>query len=306
MFNKIYIISVKGSPRRDLISLELNGIGWRNYEFIDAIEGSELGTTYSLIETNVLANEFIDPFGILTKNVIACSLSHKKAYLKFLEDGLDSCLILEDDARITTIGYKFLLNNEIHRISEELSRTDWDIFMWGLVGEAIPNYGRIEGFNTIVEYKKHTQDWAAHAYQINRKGAYKLLNNNTPVKYAADVNLETGDCKIYSSPYVLIEQTAGKYSKFVADYLEQAWKYFIYDNEFESLTTLDIKNSMPISNHSIEEICFSPDRSIEWESSTYSCRISKNIDFESISWKTFIDGEGTKNKNWCHINFLKE
>lgn len=101
MFQKIYIINVSTEvQRREYVKQELEKIGWFNYEFINAVTGDELEDTDKLVERTILSETFIDPNGILTKNIIACSLSHKKAYSKFLEDGYDSCLILEDDIRI--------------------------------------------------------------------------------------------------------------------------------------------------------------------------------------------------------------
>ena len=189
MFQKIYIINVSTEvKRREHVKQELEKIGWFNYEFISAVTGDELEDTDKLVESKILAETFIDPNGILTKNIIACSLSHKKAYSKFLEDGYESCLILEDDIRIGKDFLSLLINGNIKDIVNEQYKVDWDIFMWGLVGENIPHYiDTPSGLNYVREYKKYTPDYAAHAYQITRKGAEKLLRNNTPVKFAADV-----------------------------------------------------------------------------------------------------------------------
>jgi GR25 family glycosyltransferase involved in LPS biosynthesis len=304
IFDKVYIISLNtGKKRREHIVGELNSIGWRNYEFIDAIPGSEINKISELIDKEIVSNPFIDPNGLLTKNIIGCALSHKMAYQKFLDDGHDTCLILEDDAMITPIGYKFLLNGFHKKIKNELDKTNWDIFIWGLVGDNIPNYGPIYNNSVLVEYKKYSPDWAAHAYQINRKGAQKLLDNNTPIKYAADVNLETGNCNIFATAYTLIAQKTGDFNRFTADNLAESLTGVIYQEEFKSTTLGSIHNNAPLGGYSSYEIYFGADRSIKYESRKYACNISKDIDVKSVSWETFKDAEGTECKNWCHIHF---
>jgi len=304
IFDKIYIINLSNNvERRNHITNELNGIGWNNYEFIDAVNGAELRPITELIGSGIVSDTFIDPNGLLTKNIIACAYSHKIAYQRFLDDGYDTCLILEDDATITPIGYKFLLNNLHKNIKNELEKIDWDIFVWGLVGDNIPNYGHVPGSNILVEYKKYSPDWAGHAYQINRKGAQKLLNNNTPIQFAADVNLETANCNIFATYFTLIAQTVGNFTKFVSDDLMESFKNTIHQDLFNSDTLSVFADKSPMSGHTSHDIYFSADRSIRYESRKYMCNISKDIDIKSVSWKTFKDDEGTECKNWCYISF---
>ena len=305
MFDKIYIINIsEDTIRRNSISTELESIGWNSFEFIDAVKGSDLTDTKTLIENGVLSSQFIDPFGLLTKNIIACALSHKKAYKKFLEDGYSTCLILEDDVRLSTNGLKFLFNGNIDHIQKELNHLDWDVFIWGLVGPNVPHYDNIPYRNGFVrEYKKYNPDWAAHAYQITRKSAHQLIDNNTPIKFAADVNLETSGNKIYCTPWTLIEQNTGQLSRFYADKLEQSFKNLVYDSEFSSKTSLTIEDKSSLCGNSQYDIYFSPDRNIRYESRNYSCKISKEIEVSKIEFKQFIDKEGTVSNNWCHITF---
>lgn len=304
MFSKIYIISLKeDEARRARISEELDGIGFTEYEFIDAIKGSNLPNTQILTEAEVLADTFIDPFGLLNKNIIGCALSHKKAYQKFLDDSIKSALILEDDARWSPEGYKFILSGKIDAIKSELKRVDWDIFMWGLVGDNIPHYMNTPaGFKWIREYKKYSPDWAAHAYHITRKGAEKLLANNTPIQFAADVNLETSGCNIYCTPWSLIEQGAGSLSRLQADNLANRLKPMLYSQGFESHTIIK-SDKQSLTGVNSYDLYFSADRNIRFESKTYKCEISKDIDFKRIEFKEYTDTEGTVNNNWCHITF---
>lgn len=303
MFQKIYIINVSTEvQRREHVKQELEKIGWFNYEFINAVTGDELEDTDKLVERTILSETFIDPNGILTKNIIACSLSHKKAYSKFLEDGYESCLILEDDIRIGKDFLSLLINGNINGIINEQSKVDWDIFMWGLVGENIPHYlDTPSNLNYVREYKKYTPDYAAHAYQITREGAKKLLRNNTPVKFAADVNLETSECKIYCTIWSYINQHISILSRFETDNLEQSFKGII-NQGFESNTVKGINERGSICDSSVFDIYFSPNRGIIFERKQYNCEISKQINLKSVEFKTYTDSEGNENKNWCHIN----
>jgi|TARA_B110000093_G_C12915415_1_gene386723 glycosyl transferase family 25 len=303
-FQKIYVINLKSQiDRRESVKRELESAGWYNHEFIEAVDGKSLPSTDVLIEDGVLSKTFIDPNGLLTKNIIACSLSHMKAYEKFLQDGHESCLIIEDDIRINTLFLKKKITGRLHEISFEKSGVDFDIFMWGLVGENIPHYD--EGFNGkfkhIAEYKKYSPDYAAHAYQITREGAQKLITNNTPVRFAADVNLETSDCNIYCTPWSLIDQHSGILSRFATDNLEQSFIKLINKNEFASDTSSEIKSKGSLCGTPMYDIYFSPDRNIRYEKKKYSCNISKDINVKSIKFETFTDLDGTINRNWCHI-----
>ena len=83
-FNKIYIINLAHhKERREAVAAELESVGWWNYEFIDAVSGADLPSTTELVRSGQVSNVFRDANGILTKNILACSMSHKKAYNKF-------------------------------------------------------------------------------------------------------------------------------------------------------------------------------------------------------------------------------
>jgi glycosyl transferase family 25 len=305
MVQKIYIINLKDdTDRRKSITKELESVGWDNFEFIDAIKGSDLPPVQEMIDNKLLDQTFIDPNGTLTKNIIACSLSHKKAYQKMIADGHYKALILEDDIRFTDTGLKYLYADKLAKVREELTRVDWDIFMWGLVGENIPHYiNTPAGFKEIREYKKYSPDWAAHAYQITRKAAMYLLKNNTPVRFAADVNLETAGLNMYCTPWTIIEQSAGLLSRFQADQLEQSFKGMLYYNSPGSHTTNGLSDKASLDGSDMYDVYFSNDRNIKYESKSYNCKISKDIEFDNITFKQFTDINGTTNNNWCHINF---
>jgi len=304
MFEKIYIINLENqADRRSKIKEQLESAGFYNYEFINAISGSNLQNTEELVKSNILSNTFIDPNGLLTKNIIACSLSHQLAHKKMIDDGHDTCLILEDDIKINPLFFKFIINGNIAEIRSEMKGVDWDIFMWGLVGENIPHYNVESNFKYVREYKKFSPDWAAHAYEITRKGALKLIENNTPVKFAADVNLETSNCKIYCTPWSLINQDAELMSRFDTENLEVMLKNILWSSSGVSSTNNILHIGGSLCGTPMYDIYFSPDRNIKFERKKYSLDICKQIDFKTIEFKTYTDSFGFTNANWCYINF---
>lgn len=308
MFEKIYIISVSDQEeRRAEIQEELWSLGWNNFEFIDSERGDSLENTKKLIEDRVLDKTFIDPYGNLSKNIIACSLSHKKAYSKFLKDGFETCLILEDDVRISTTGLKYLLRGQFYEIQNELSSIDWDIFIWGLVGTNVPHYDEnFNNFKYIREYKKYSPDWAAHAYQITRDAAHKLILNNSPVKFAADVNLETSNVNIYCTPFTLLEQTAGNVSRFEADRfksrLDSSISEVLFLEHFKSSTSKNM-GMESLNGDSIYDIYFGTDRNLKYEKTKFVCSIDKDLEISGVRFKDFIDQFNNIQPNWCYIDF---
>lgn len=306
MFEKIYIINLKRhTERKSRVIEELEGAGLHNYEFINAISGDDLPDTSELISSGVLSKTFIDPNGILTKNIIACALSHKLAYKKMLEDGVQRALILEDDVLIDKSFVEILLNGGFKRIRLEMNIVDWDIFMWGLVGDNIPHYTGIpSNLERVKEYKKFSPDWAAHAYEITREGASKLIENNTPVKFAADVNLETANTNVYCTPFSYFKQSAGLLNRFDTSNLEHQLNDLIWGKGVEISSTFSEEESMgSMCGTPMYDIYFSPDRSIRFERRRYQVDISKKIEFKSIEFKTYIDSFGFDSANWCFINF---
>ena len=119
-FDKIYIINLAWhKKRREAISAELDSVGWNNYEFIDAISGSQLPSTSEMVRSGTISNVFRDANGILTKNIFACSMSHRKAQQKFLDDGLNTCLIIEDDAKFMPVALKMMIAGGMDRLHNE-------------------------------------------------------------------------------------------------------------------------------------------------------------------------------------------
>ena len=97
----IYIINVREDRDRLVQTIEnLTQAGYYNYKVIEAINGDNVDTN-QLLNEGKLNKTFSDPNGNLNPNIIACALSHRKAYLEFNKSSYDRCLIIEDDIQFT-------------------------------------------------------------------------------------------------------------------------------------------------------------------------------------------------------------
>jgi len=104
---------------------------------------------------------------------IGCALSHSKVWQKIVDDNLQNCLVLEDDALKILPGFEYIVSDLMKKLPD-----DWDIFLLG--------------FKTLKDTCQQINDdiykvkdfVLFHSYIINKKGAKKLLDNlpvNAPV-----------------------------------------------------------------------------------------------------------------------------
>lgn len=302
-FEKIYIINLKHhEKRRETVAAELESVGWWNYEFIDAVSGADLPSTTELVRSGQVSNVFRDANGILTKNILACSMSHKKAYSKFLEDGLSSCLILEDDAKFMPVALKMMIAGGMDQMYNELLKKPWDIFVWGMPHEYQPVWGLAEGCQMLYEFKRYSPEWAAHAYQITRRGAQNLLDSNTPIQYAADVNMESAKSNIYCSYFSLISQTIGKFNRNVANELHADFGEKILHDDSEEYKPSTLDTAFVQKN--TKEYYQATDKNIKFHNKIKAVEVAGDIDVERISWEDHVTPNGDLVLNWPTI-YLK-
>lgn len=99
-FPPIFVISLKNSPRRDIIAQRLNGLKL-NFKFIDGINGKTLSeeqkkcVDYHFYPETFAANR---PLAI---GEIGCAMSHLYIYNMMQEQNIDKAIILEDDAIVS-------------------------------------------------------------------------------------------------------------------------------------------------------------------------------------------------------------
>ena len=77
--DKIYIISLESHKRRrETLYMDLHSAGFdtNKIEFIHAINGKDLDINQS-VKDGIIDDTFLDPFGLLTKSIYGCALSHQ-------------------------------------------------------------------------------------------------------------------------------------------------------------------------------------------------------------------------------------
>jgi len=200
-FDKVYVISLqKRQDRRERVNRLLNGI---DFEFVDSIDGYKDIDIQELIETEELSTEFKDPVGLITKGIVGCALSHKKAWKRFIDSKKDiSAVFFEDDFMMTSDiftqppGQKITKESSYTQYYTELLDEiniieDWDVIF---LGKKKLKYNGERITDKIVHPEFGKSGWGAHSYVLNRKSAKKLLDLYSPIDYAADVFLETNKC----------------------------------------------------------------------------------------------------------------
>lgn len=230
----IYIINLeKDTYRRDRLVSLFKDHNITNYKFVSAIHGTELPSIPTMVKNKQIHTSFIDPNGNLTRNIYACALSHQLALKQFLSSKYETCLILEDDIMFTEEFYKFTYLHNLLDFTDNIKKSDYDVFFWGRQND--PRIGdKPTEWKYIYEPRLFTEYYSAHAYQVHRESAKKLLDFVTPVKYAADVAIELSNLKIRSPKYNLITQHRGKTDQvLLGDILKQIWE----QNEVKELTS---------------------------------------------------------------------
>lgn len=184
-FDKIYVINLKRRPdRKETLIKTLNGI---DLTFIEAVDGKELSVN-DLISEGKLNKSFFDPWGKVTMGIFACALSHKKAWEQALEDGVENALFLEDDVYLTLpVLENGEFTKEYQSIYNEIQQYDWDLVH---LGKKTEGQSGINVGDYLVIPKYNTNYNGAHSYIATRDMIKTLLNEYTPVKYAADIYLE--------------------------------------------------------------------------------------------------------------------
>jgi GR25 family glycosyltransferase involved in LPS biosynthesis len=185
-FDKIYVINLKRrKDRRDILIKENPEI---DFTFIEAVDGKEI-TTVELQKQGLVGSSFFDPTGMLTTGIFACALSHKKAWDQALKDGVENALFLEDDIFFVT---PFIENSKLTPIYKEILKEqndiDWDIVQYGKKTEQ--SHGIILSKNFVIP-RYRTNFNGAHCYGVTKQMIKTLSDNCIPVKYAADVYIET-------------------------------------------------------------------------------------------------------------------
>jgi len=124
---------------------------------------------------NIFRNYRRSHHEIATLGAVGASLSHFDVWRRFLRSGAPICLVLEDDAKLSTDDI-----HSVHRLWPSLP-PNWGIWLLGyytpnLVIEPLAEHP----WNRVYNYT------AAHAYLLTRDAAKKLLEEPLPIEMHVD------------------------------------------------------------------------------------------------------------------------
>ncbi|HHT7676697.1 glycosyltransferase family 25 protein [Pasteurella multocida] len=184
-FPPIFVISLKNSPRRDIIAQRLNGLKL-NFKFIDGINGK----TLSQDELNNIDYTFYPQrFAArkpLTVGEIGCAMSHLSIYQMMCNEKIARAIILEDDA-IVSHEFEAIVKDSLKKVSKNVEILFYDhgkakSYCWKKT--LVENY-------RLVHYRKPSKTskraiMCATAYLITLSGAQKLLQIAYPIRMPAD------------------------------------------------------------------------------------------------------------------------
>lgn len=298
--DKIYIISLeKHQNRREFITMDLDSAGFdmSKVEWITAVNGNELDINECLTN-GTISDTFLDPNGILTKGIYGCALSHQLVYKKFLETPADiqNCLILEDDASVAHTLFRVMRTNSFgyEKFLEEKDTFDWDVILMG-GQEKRMEYEDTDSY-ILKTTKRYPLNYAAHSYMITKKGAEKLIDSNTPIRFAADVNIHCSTVNLFSTPSSYFLQKQGDFDKWMAAFLEQKFTHYILN------TKVGWDMGEVISNTTFGD--YIEDENIE--PSYKTAQISDKIEINSLDWKPFTAPNNDVIEGWSNIHLKIE
>jgi glycosyl transferase family 25 len=205
-YNKVYVLSVHSAEaRRKLFTQRFLGL---DYSFFFGADKKNF-TIEELVQKNIYSEELTKKHHrynkVMMPGEIACSWSHYMMYEDMLKNNYDRILIFEDDAVPSPVM--------IEKIPEILSEipADCELLMWGWDKNGENNLnsffkksayhlqhslGKLKWDHTIINHL-YAKPFSAHlkkagfhdytySYAINKRGAEKLLEMQTPIQYIAD------------------------------------------------------------------------------------------------------------------------
>ena len=199
---QVYVINLKKDTERlENISYELNKQNINNFEIIEGVDAKKINKKdleFSISKNN----KFINPLNTnMNDPEVCCSLSHLKAYEKFINSKFDYALILEDDAvfidKFNENLKKLLVKNFIHEKQIIFLSELWEFFKKPI--DKSNNYEIVNVTNAVM----------GHGYLINKKAAIAISSFNYPVKTLADnfviFKLYCGVKLLGLNPFILIQ-----------------------------------------------------------------------------------------------------
>ena len=183
--HKIFVINLDRSPDRlAAIAAQLDALGL-SFERIAALDGRTLSDEFiqEVSPRHIVNRTYHRELG---KAEIACSLSHKKAWQKIIDDDLDFAIVLEDDVE--------LLDNfpEVFSLITDLPKGTWDFLkLYALRRGGGRNIARRFDHkgHTFVTYHRYPLGFVGQA--VSRQGAEALVQNLPYVTEPVDGQLKS-------------------------------------------------------------------------------------------------------------------
>lgn len=181
----IFIISLKNSPRREVIAQRLSALGLQ-FEFFDAVYGKTLPkeelakVDYEFYPKNYNAQK------TLTLGEIGCAMSHIKLYEHLVKNNIEQAIILEDDA-IVSLYFADIFNDALRKISPNFDILFLDhgkAKIYPFPKNLVERY-RLAKYIRPSKYSKRTIIRTT-GYLLTLNGAKKLLKQAYPVRMPAD------------------------------------------------------------------------------------------------------------------------
>lgn len=292
----IYVISrTEDFGRIHKLREELSFVENLNLEVIPAVTGESLPSISNLIEEKKLFPVFTDPIGLLTKNIIATALSHIRVMKTFNNSVYNKCLILEDDARLTSNFWKDYSTGGFDKFIKDSSSIEYDLIFWGretyIYNSDIKHLGKVT--DKLYKTFLNTNQYGAHAYQLSKGGVKKILNQVEPIKYAADVFLESCDIVRYSPKHCYFYQDRGD----IPEYYKNKIRFYIDGVG----TTGVVSNTRADINQNYETV-----HETGYIRNVRECKVFRDIPIEKITFPPRKLPNGNVVENWASIYLDKK
>lgn len=182
LFDRVIVVSLPNSERREHIRRHFADSGITNYEFFDAIDGAELDLA-ALKRDGMLAHEPIEHGGRdLVPGEVGCAWSHIKVYESALVRSLKRIMICEDDVQFCAGA-----NEVIEGYMAEMPN-DWDIIHFMSTRAVGCGHKYDVGRKKITEhvYLGYNEGAGAACYALTSRCMEFLLRHAYPINKAAD------------------------------------------------------------------------------------------------------------------------
>lgn len=181
----IFVISLKNSPRRAVISRHLASLGLK-FEFFDAVYGKELPESELAKVDYEFYPKIYNAKKPLTLGEVGCAISHINLYEHIVKNNIPEAIIFEDDVFLH-LYFPSILSDALSKISNKREI----LFLYHGKAKIYPFPRNLIERYRLAKYIKPSKKSkrciiGAAAYLITQEGAKKLLTHAYPIRMPAD------------------------------------------------------------------------------------------------------------------------